>query len=118
VPTAAPPPVAPDAVADLRIDFQSDLSEGVLTIYAGERQILREPFKFVRKTGFLRSEKISGRIEAQRQLPPGTLTLRAYVSSGGKPTRTATVDATLQPGGGHTLAVRVDEQGVTTVSFE
>jgi serine/threonine protein kinase len=118
VPTPQASVPAPDAPANLRIDFQSDLSEGVLTIYAGERQILRESFRFVRKTGFLRSEKISGRIEAQRQLAPGTLALRAYVSSAGKPTRTATIDAEIRPGADHTLAVRVDEQGVTTVSFE
>ena len=51
------------AMPVLGIEFFSEASEGALTIYAGERQIVREPFKFVRKTGFLRSEKISGQPE-------------------------------------------------------
>jgi hypothetical protein len=118
---AEPPPV--DAVAapresSLRIDFRSDASEGVLTIYAGERQILREPFKFVRKTGFLRSQKISGTLEARRTLAPGPTTLRVYVSMPGKPTRAIAVDATLDPGGSHTLAVRVDAEGGASANLQ
>jgi len=130
--TTAPVAATPAAVAEqppaeeaaapressLRIDFRSDASEGVLTIYAGERQILREPFKFVRKTGFLRSEKISGALEARRTLAPGPTTLRVYVSMPGKPTKAIAVDATLEAGGSHTLAVRVDAEGGASASLQ
>ena len=106
---AAEPAATRDS--SLRIDFRSDSSEGVLTIYAGERQILRESFKFVRKTGFLRSEKISGALEARRTLAPGPTTLRVYVSMPGKPTRAIAVDATLEAGRSHTLAVLIVAAG-------
>ncbi len=133
----APPPAAPvasqpaaaatpESVAEaaapsdaaMRIDFRSDSSEGVLTIYAGERQILREPFKFVRKTGFLRSEKISGALEARRAIAPGPITLRVYVLMPGKPTKAIAVDANLVAGGNHTLAIRVDSDGGVTASLQ
>ncbi len=118
--TEAPPvdEVAAPRESGLRIDFRSDASEGVLTIYAGERQILREPFKFVRKTGFLRSEKISGTLEARRTLAPGPTTLRVYVSMPGKPTKAIAVDATLEPGGSHTLSVRVDAEGGASANLQ
>lgn len=115
-PAAVAPPVARDA--GLRIAFQSDTSEGTLTIYAGERQILREQFRFVRKTGFLRSEKISGTLAVDRELPPGATTMRIYVSISGKPTRAVTVDGILTPGGQHVLTIRVDADGVATASFQ
>ncbi len=103
--------------ASLAIAFQSDWSEGVLTIYAGERQILREPFKFVRKTGFLRSEKVSGSLEARRTLAPGPTTLRVYVSMPGKPTKAIALDANLAAGASHTLSVRVDAEGAATATL-
>ncbi len=113
-----PEPVAPVATdAGLRIAFASDQSEGVLTIYAGERQILREPFKFVRKTGFMRTEKISGTIEAERRLPVGPVTLRVYVSLPGKPTKSIVLEQEIAGGGKYQLDVRTDAAGRTTAEL-
>ena len=116
---AEPSPPAPEAARDaaLQVEFASDQSEGVLTIYAGERQILREPFKFVKKTGFLRSEKISGRIDAQRRVPLGPLTLRVYVARPGQATKAVVLDGTIEAGRTYRLAIRVDESGRTTAEL-
>ena len=108
----APPP--PPADVNLAIDFASDTSEGVLTIYSGERQILRESFKFVRKTGFLRSEKISGSLAFERTLPAGAIALRVYVSVSGKPTRSIVVEGNLNGGSAQRLEIRVDDDGIAT----
>jgi hypothetical protein len=114
--TVEPAPPAGDA--QLGISFFSEASEGVLTIYAGERQIVREPFKFVRKTGFLRSEKISGTLNFARKLPAGTAALRVYVSLPGRPTKSVLVEGVLAGGSAPKLDVRVDGEGLTTATLQ
>ena len=114
-PTATQP-VATDATVE--IDFYSELSEGVLTVYSGERQIFREPFKFVKKTGFLSKEKIPGALRAQRTLPAGAVALRVYVTLPGKPTKAIAVEGTLAGGSTRRLAVRVDADGRVDAQLE
>ncbi len=114
---APAPPQEVSGEAQLAIDFYSELSEGVLTIYAGEKQILREPFKFVRRTGFLRSEKLSGSLEASRTLPAGAHTLRVYVTLPGKPTKVSVVEARLAGGSKRELEIRVDGEGRTAAEL-
>jgi hypothetical protein len=123
-PVPAPPPPAPaepapEAAKDaaLRVDFASERSEGVLTIYAGERQILREQFKFVRKTGFLRTEHISGRLDAQRRVPTGPITLRIYVAMPDLPTKAIVLDGQIEGGRSYQLLVRVDADGRATAEM-
>jgi serine/threonine-protein kinase len=111
---AAPAAVAQDA--GLRIAFASDRSEGVLTVYAADRQILREPFRFVRRTGFLAREKVSGTIEANRRLAPGPVTLRVYVALEGEATRAISLDADLAAGSASVLEIRVDADGNATAA--
>ncbi|HEX9799614.1 MAG TPA: protein kinase [Thermoanaerobaculia bacterium] len=100
--------------AQLHIDFFSERSEGVLTVYAGDRQILREPFRFVRRTGFLSREKVSGAIQATRRLAPGQQGLRVYVALQGEATRTVTLEGDLALGSSTVLEVRVDAAGGVT----
>ena len=116
---AKPVPVAPAPAGDavLGIEFFSEASEGTLTIYAGERQIVREAFKFVRKTGFLRSEKISGTLNFQRTLPSGPISLRVYVSTPGKPTRSVLLEKELAGGTSPKLGIQVDGEGRTTATL-
>jgi len=102
----------------LRIDFASASSEGVLTIYADERQVFREPFRFVRKTGFLQRERTSGTMEAVRKLEPGQQTLRIYVAIPGKATRAISLDANLVGGTSPALEIRVDEEGNASASLK
>ena len=120
-PNRPAPPVAATAVAadaTIDIDFYSEVSEGVLTIYSGESQIFREPFKFVKKTGFLRTEKIAGAIGAQRTMPAGAVALRVYVSLPGKPTKATMVEGTLAGGSTRRLVVRVDAESRITAQLE
>ncbi len=116
VPPAATVPVAADATVE--IDFYSELSEGVLTVYSGERQIFREPFKFVKKTGFLSKEKIPGALSAQRTLPAGAVALRVYVTLPGKPTKAIAVEGNLAGGSSRRLVVRVDADGRVDAQLE
>lgn len=124
-PTPAPPPpviaqptpvVAKDA--KVRVAFQTEVGEGVLTVYAGERQMIREPFRFVKKSGLLKTEAVPGSLDLDMQLPPGRTTLRVYVSQPGKPTRSQALDVQISPGSQHTLKVQVDSEGRMAVRFE
>ena len=120
LPVAPPEPLVVAEVAKdaaLRVDFASERSEGVLTIYAGERQILREQFKFVRKTGFLRTERISGRLDAQRRVPTGPITLRVYVAMPGLPTKAVVVEGQIEGGRSYQLLIRVDPDGRATAEL-
>ncbi len=126
VPAPAPSATAPTAPAvdpatlreaQLQIAFASERSEGVLTIYAGERQILRESFRFLRRTGFLAREKTSGTIEATRKVPAGTLPLRIYVTLPGKATRAILLDADFPGGSSRTLRIHVDSEGAATAGL-
>jgi hypothetical protein len=124
---AVPPPAPPPAVApvpqvdseamkqsELTIDFASERSEGVLTIYVGDRQVLREPFRFLRRTGFLAREKTSGTIQAVRRLPSGPLTLRVYVALPNEATHAISLEGSLPGAGKARLEIRVSAGGVTT----
>jgi tRNA A-37 threonylcarbamoyl transferase component Bud32 len=118
--TPRPQAVAPAPVGDatIGIEFFSEASEGVLTIYAGERQIVRESFKFVRKTGFLSREKISGNLQFERTLPAGPVALRVYVSTPGKPTKSILLEENLGGGSTAKLRIQVDADGRTTAALE
>jgi len=103
--------------AQLHIFFASDLSEGVLTIYANDRQIIREPFKFVRRTGFFSREKVSGTIEAVRRVPAGEVMIRVYVALQGQRTQTVTLGGTADGGSQVDLRIQVDGEGEISASL-
>jgi tRNA A-37 threonylcarbamoyl transferase component Bud32 len=117
-PEPAAEPVTVSNEATLDIAFHSELSEGIITIYAGERQIVREPFKFVRKTGFLRSEKMPGDLSFRRTVAAGASTLRVYLSLPNRPTKAISVDGRLTGGGAHRLSIQLDQDGTASASFE
>jgi len=111
---ARPMPAAPTEApkeAILQIAFASQKSEGTLTIYAAERQILREPFRFVRRTGLLKREYLSGTIEAKRRVQSGPQTLRVYVQIEGAAAQLISVDVDLAGGSTRVLDIRVDDDG-------
>jgi hypothetical protein len=118
-PQPAEPAIDPALLneATLRIEFASERSEGVLTIYAGERQVLREPFKFVRRTGFLAREKTSGTILATRKVTPGDVPVKVYIALPGKATRAILLDGHFPGGKTQTLVIRVDADGNATAAF-
>jgi serine/threonine protein kinase len=103
----------PAGPADLRIDLFSHAPRGVLTIYGEQEQLLRLPFKFTEKTGFLKRRGISGRLESSLQIQPGRTTLRIYVSVEGKEPALVTLPTTIRPGATHVLRIEVAKNGET-----
>ncbi len=113
-PTASPV----EAESRVKIDFSSELPQGVLTVYVGQHQILRQPFRFVHHLGFMREEPTTGHLEAMRRLPPGTTDFRIYVSLSHQGAKLVRAERVLQAGGDQTLKIDVDKNGAVTARFE
>ncbi len=111
---AAPEP-APSVATDatLRVVFHSEPSQGVLTVYAGQQQLLREPYRFTEKAGFLRTRGVAGSFERSLKVQPGLHQLRVYVAL--DRTKTETVDGNFPPGITRTLEVNVGTAGELSV---
>lgn len=113
---AEPAPTSPGASeATLQLSFQSEVSQGVLTVYLGQRQLLRESFRFTEKTGFLRSRQVSGSLERILKLPPGQHQLKVYVAL--DRTRTEAVEGNFPAGMTRTLVVNVAAGGELSVNL-
>lgn len=95
----------------LKIDFFSEASEGILTIYAGQEQILKEEFRFVEKRRFMRSRKTSGRLEFSRSIAAGQISLFVYLYKKGATAESVQVQGELPPGGSRVLNIQVSEEG-------
>jgi len=106
------------APATLRIDFFTELPEGVLTIYAGPTQILGEPFKFYKHTGLFRNEPKAGRIDAARQVPAGNETLRIYVALPKRAPVVKTLDVQLAAGSTHVLKIYFDKSAQIAATLQ
>ena len=101
----------------LQIDVFSYLPKGVVTIYSDEDQILLQPFRFVRKAGFVRRKKSAGRLERSVELPAGTSEFRIYVSAEGFETQTVNLTAKLVGGETHVLRLIIAENGSTSAQL-
>ncbi len=111
VETAPAPPVATDAT--LRVAFHSDAPQGVLTVYDGQQQLLREPYRFTEKAGFLRTRGVAGSLVRTLKLQPGEHQIRVYVAL--DRTKTQTVDGNFPPGITRTLEIDVGAGGELSV---
>jgi hypothetical protein len=102
----------------LRVDFFTELPEGVLSIYAGPRRLVSESFSFYKKTGRFRSAPSAGRVQVTGHLPAGPARLRVYVAPPGQQPVVSTVDADLRGGTSPLLRIRIDRQKKLSVTVE
>lgn len=97
--------------ADLKVDFMSQLPRGTVTIYAGREQVLRHPFRYVVKKGFLRTQPSTGGFDDRIRLPAGEADLRVYLAIPGETSRIERLTARLPRGATRVLQLRVDSDG-------
>jgi serine/threonine protein kinase len=74
---------AAGAAVTISIELTTFAPEGILTVYAGDQQILSESFRFEVKKGAFGRRKAAGTISAQREVPATTKTIRVYLVIGG-----------------------------------
>ena len=118
--TEAPEPAAaaPGGQVALRVDFFTELPEGVLSVYAGPRRLVRESFSFYQRTGRFRSEPRAGRVQVTPQVDSGPTRLRVYVALPNQQPVVSTVDADLRGGSAPLLRIHFDRQKKLTVTVE
>ena len=110
----SPPPAersSDPSIAEFVLDFYTEASEGVLAIYVGNDQVVRESFHFAKRISMFRSEAAPGRIDARRRIHPGASGVRVILGLEGKPARTLSLDAAFPAGVLHTLHLRVSKDG-------
>jgi serine/threonine protein kinase len=118
-PVAESIPEEPEASHfELAVVFLTEISQGTLTIYADEQQIVRESFDFRKRTGLFKVQESSGQITASRRLPRGERMLRIYVGLDGRPPVVETVRHTFRGGTEPTLRIVVRGDGGVTVAIE
>ena len=119
-PSAAsePAPAAPAGQVAVRVDFFTELPEGVLSIYAGPTQLVREQFSFYKRLSRFRSEPSAGRVQVTSRLPGGTHRLRVYVALPRQQPVVSTLDADLRGGTSPLLRIHIDRQKKLSVTIE
>ncbi|HSL84167.1 MAG TPA: hypothetical protein VLF66_15450, partial [Thermoanaerobaculia bacterium] len=116
-------PVPDDAasapgLATLDLFFFSELPEGVLTLYVGDEQLLREAYRFYRKEGLFRSVASAGRVEGVYEVPSGATTVRILVALPGRPALSRVLQANFPGGSTRRLNVRVTDDETLVARLE
>jgi serine/threonine protein kinase/TolB-like protein len=113
-PSAGDPAVGP---VTLHIQFASRMPEGVLTLYADEKQILKEQFRYQKKSRLLRPKRSLGGFDTTREISSSTRTLRIYLLVEGE-SKLTTVTTDLLAGEERTLTIELFRKGTIEASLE
>ena len=112
------PAAAPGGRARLEVYYYSAAPEGVLTVYLGEEQLLRESYRFYRKEGLFRTVPKHGEVESSYTVPSGPATLRVLVALPGRPAITRILEGNFPDGATRRLEVRLSEDRVLSARLE
>jgi tetratricopeptide (TPR) repeat protein len=103
----------------IKVDFYTDISEGILTVYEGKYQLLRRPFKFVEKKGLFRRKGTSGSIQETLEVPLGEVNLSVYASyTGSERTKLVSLKEVLKPNVDKILVIRLSAEGDLTAELQ
>ena len=115
----APAPAAQET-ATLKIDFFSELPEGILTVFIGTQKFFHKNFKFTQESGGLikRQVKSSGSLSFTDSVDTGdNVKVRVYVWLGGSETKTHELDTEFGADEEKTLDIRVDRDGSVAIDL-
>ncbi len=101
----------------LNIQFTSRVPDGVLTLYANEEQILKEQFRYEKKSRLLRPKRPLGGFETTRKISSDVQSLRIYLLVDGE-SKLTTVSTDLSAGETRTLIIEVLRKGAIEASLE
>jgi len=120
-PAPAPPPQPAAAAVEfgvVHVELKSDSPEGIVTLWVDGRQEERHPFAFYERTGLFRKRPVvPGRWAKDLTLWQGSHTLRVLVVRPGQPGAVKQLEAAIQPGAMHTLAISLPASGDPAVEF-
>jgi len=118
--SAVPPPAAGETAqeATLAISFKTEMAEGFVMVYLNDRLLLRKQFRFVEKTGFLRTRAIGGSFGHEAKVPSGAGQLRVYVTPAGRPAQFKALSANFPGGGTRRLVIDLPSSGVAAINLD
>jgi hypothetical protein len=103
--------------ATLEILLESEAPRGVLIIYLGTEQLLREDFRF--GGGFLRRSGEGGTLRRTKTVPAGAAALRIFVTTrSGQPAVVQELNGNFLGGSQRTLVIQVDGEGEVEVHLQ
>ena len=104
-------PESSETAVSLQIELTTFEPEGVLTIYADDKQVLSEDFQFEeRKKGVLGRKRVAGNFAARQSIPATTQTIRVYVLVDND-TKLVTLEPDLISGSSRQLAIELTRKG-------
>ncbi len=112
-----PEVAAPTGPAKLRVTFTTERAEGLVMVYFGAKQLLRESFRF-KTTGFLRSRTEGGSFERQVLVPPDSGELRVYVTPAGQSAQVSKIQGNFLPGSTRRLVIDLPATGAANVQLQ
>jgi hypothetical protein len=104
--------------ATLVVDLRSAVPEGVLTIWARDRELLRHDFAFYRREGLRRRPAVPGHWSRELVLSPGSLPVRVLVARSGEQARVRELEVNLRAGARTVLGVSVPAEGMPVVELQ
>jgi hypothetical protein len=119
LPVRPPPPVAPVPTdAKLHVHLFSEMSSGILMVYMGEKQLLRDEFDFSQKKALFWHKPGQGFSDSHFTIPAGTTKLRVYLTPSGQAARVQEVTGNFPGGSQRRLEIKLDRDGVLTAHLE
>jgi hypothetical protein len=107
--------VAGTVILDLA--FTSRVPDGVLTLYADDQQILKQQFKYDKKSRFLRPKRALGGFESRLQISSATRTLRIYLLVDAE-SKLTTLSTDLSAGETRRLIIELYRKGTVEARLE
>ena len=103
----------------LTVDFKSDAPEGTLTLWVDGHEVARHPFEYYERTGLFRRRRpaVPGSWRHDLTVWQGNHALRVLLQRADQPGAVKEIEAAIQPGGLHTLAISLPASGAPAVEL-
>jgi hypothetical protein len=117
-PVRPPPPAAVPTDAKLQVHLFSEQSSGILMVYLGDKQLMRDEFDFSEKKNLFWRIPGQGFVDQAFTIPAGTVHLRVYVTPTGQRARVQEISGNFPGGIQRRLNVKLDKDGNLTAELE
>lgn len=120
-PASTQPTPAKVQDAKIKIEFASELPEGIINVWVGSKKILSETFDFGKGGGLFRRGKGSGSLSSENTMPAGQVRIRVYVVGkvgGESKTLSKELNTVIEGGSSHLLRIQVTAEGTLSANLD
>ena len=107
--------------ANIKIEFDSELPEGIINVWVGSKKVLSETFDFGKGGGLFRRGKGSGSLSSENTMPAGQVRIRVYVVGkvgGESKTLSKELNTVIEGGSSHLLRIQVTAAGTLSANLD